>query len=317
MGQLINTFSWSVSAANDFEECRRRRYWSKYAAWEGWDARAPSIRKAAYRLNKMDSRHTLQGKAVEAAVMWTLREKQAGRDVSVEAAYERAARPLLNRCWKESREKQWESDPKRCCNLHEHYYPELHATPDKEWTGEVIRRTKQCIRNFIERVLPRLASVRPEQEVPVGQPDGASDPESFEFEGVKVYALPDYVYRVDGQWHIHDWKSGKPKPEHEWQVSIYGLWANQKHGVSPERIYVYVEYLYDGAVAVAQLGEERLAAVQERIRHSVADMREYLVDGDVARNEPLAKEDWELAAERSACRRCKFFELCRPELEAQ
>ena len=112
MAELKNTFSWSFSASQDFEECRRKRYWSKYAMWNGWSNKATKLQKTAYRLNKMQNRYALMGQAVEDAAMWILREKQDGRDAGVDEAYEKIARPFLNRCWKESKGGQWRTSPR-------------------------------------------------------------------------------------------------------------------------------------------------------------------------------------------------------------
>ncbi len=43
-------------------------------------------------------------------------------------------------------------------------------------------------------------------------------------------------------------------------------------------------------------------------------MTEYLVDFDRAKNEPLPKEEWELAADPASCQHCNFYELCKAEL---
>ena len=315
MAKLTNTFSWSFSAAADFDECRRKRYWSKYGMWNGWDPSAPEIQRKAYQLNKMDNRYSLQGQAVEQAVMWVLREKQAGRDVTVDEAYDRVAKPFLNRCWKESKSRQWESSPKRYCCLREHYYGELDVAAGKELASAVTEHAKRCIGHFQERVLPRLEHVRAEHEVHVATVDQGGDPESFAFEGTKIYAIPDYVYRVGDQWHIHDWKSGRPKKEHQVQLALYGLWAHVKHRVSPENIVVYIEYLHDGVLAFEQLVAHHLESVKELARSSVSDMADYLVDGDIKANKPLPREDWDLALSRSSCRWCNFYELCKAELE--
>ena len=88
MAQLINTFSWSFSAAADFDECRRRRFWSKYAMWGGWAKSAPAISQKAYMLNKMDNRYSIMGKAVEDSIMWILRQNQNGKICSAQDAYE-------------------------------------------------------------------------------------------------------------------------------------------------------------------------------------------------------------------------------------
>jgi hypothetical protein len=314
MADLINTFSWSISARADFEECPRRRYLAKYAMWGGWKADAPDLARAAYRLGKMENRFTLQGNAVERAVMWALRQTQAGQPIKVDQAYEAVVKPYLNQCWSESKKKLWQANPKKHCCLHEHYYPAHHHTPESEMTARMIEQIKRCLSNFFELVLPRLGSVRPEQEVAIAHADGG-DPESFPFESVKVYAIPDYAYRQEDLLHIHDWKAGSEKPAHRDQMTIYGLWAHTKHALPPERIQVHLEYLSKGATQSMALTGQDLEYARGLIRASVAAMAEYLVAGDVRSNQPLPQEDWELSADLDTCRQCRFYELCKAELE--
>jgi hypothetical protein len=315
MADLINTFSWSFSAAEDFEECRRRRYWSKYAMWNGWKETAAPLRRAAYRLGKMRNRYSLLGEAVERAVLWALRQKQRGGDAATDPAYESAARPYLNECWKQSRDKLWQSDPKKHCCLWEHYYGRIEGDAQKEMVDFITGQAKRCIANFIEKVLPSLAGVKREDEVGIARVGQGGDAESFDLAGVRVYAIPDYAYWAAGDLHIHDWKSGKPRETHSQQLAVYGLWANVKKGAAPERVHVYLQYLAEGATAHERLTEERLQRVREGIAGSVADMADYLEDGDIRRNAPRPAEEWELAADRNACRMCSFRELCGPELE--
>lgn len=314
MAELRNTFSWSFSAAEDFAECRRRRYWAKYAMWGGWSPNATARQQAAYRLTKMENRHALAGQAVEQAARWILRRKQEGRDADAEEAYETEARPFLLRRWQESKTRAWRVNPKKHCCLHEHYYHGFADRDEKEIIVHLREHIKRCLANFIASTLPRLAEVRSDQELPVATAaDG--DPESFEFEGVKVYAIPDYVYRVGEVCHIHDWKSGRESDRHAEQVRLYGLWAHLKHGVRPDQCQTHLEYLARGEVRSAELSEADLEAAAASIRLSVEEMTEYLENGDRARNEPLPMEDWELAATREPCRLCNFLELCAPELE--
>ena len=315
MGKLENVFSWSFSAAHDFEECRRKRYWSKYGSWGGWDKQAPPEQRKAYQLNKMDNIYSLQGTAAESAVMWVLREHQRGVSVTVEQAYEAIAKPMLNRCWMESKKGDWQANPKQFCCLREHYYKVWDAQREKERTEAVVKHTKMCIANFIERVLPRLASIRREDEIEVTHSD-RGDPESFVFNGVKIYAIPDFVYRAGDMVNIHDWKAGKVKESHQWQLALYGLWAHVKHGVAPEKVCCYVEYLATGQVAPFAFNAQKMDEVITQIGESVADMSGYLEDEDRARNEALPKEDWELCGDESVCRNCNFYELCAPELNA-
>lgn len=316
MGELKNTFSWSFSAANDFEECRRRRYWSKYGMWGGWDSHAPELAQKAYQLNKMDNIYSLRGTAAEMAVMCALRHLQDGEEVTVDAIYQKAARPYLNKCWKESKEKQWRINAKRHCCLREHYYNEWDAQAEKEQTVRAMDHIKMCITNFIERVWPRLTTVKRGDELVIAQPD-QGDPEHFTYNGIKIYSIPDYGYHREHQVHIHDWKSGRVRAEHREQLCLYGLWAHTKLDVPPESILAYDEYLAEGKVAVEQLSAGHLDEVRGRIDESVMDMAEYLLDGDIQRNMPLAREEWDLAPDTQICRRCNFFELCRKEIEGE
>jgi len=315
MAELRNTFSWSFSAADDFDECRRKRYWAKYAMWGGWSRDADALARTAYRLTKMENRYSLQGRAVELSVMWVLGQARGGSAVSSEEAYAEIARPFLNRAWKESRDGVWRANPKKHCCLHEHYYAEPGSAADKAWTQSVSDTTKTCIDNFIRLVLPELLEVRPESELEIATVARGGDPESFSFEGVKVYAIPDYGYRTATGVRIYDWKSGKPREKHVAQLALYGLWANTKHGLAASDIEVSIEYLASGERQRRCLAEADLAAVREKIVVSVQDMREYLVDGDIARNEPLPGPDWELTENPRACRMCNFYELCKPELD--
>jgi hypothetical protein len=263
----------------------------------------------------MANKYSLQGNAVELSVMWVLRRKQAGETVTAERAYEEIARPFLNRAWKESKDKVWQVNPKKHCCLREHYYSRFSTEPEKEWTRAIAQNTKLCIANFIDSVLPTLQGVRPGQELDVATVD-RGDPESFTYSDVKIYAIPDYVYKDGDELHIYDWKSGKPREKHKDQLALYGLWAHTKHAVDPASIKVHIEYLLPGTSVSMFLEKAALTGVEARIVESVQDMAEYLVDGDVRKNTPLPKEDWDLAPNLGPCRMCNFYELCEPELSA-
>lgn len=316
MGQLKNTFSWSFSAAEDFEQCRRRRYWSKYAMWGGWDRRATAGQKSAYRLSKMDNRWGLMGQAAENAIMWTLRQHQAGVPTDADAAWNTIARPFLTKKWTESGEGKWRNDPKRFCCLREHYYRTM--GDENEAKRQIAAQVRHCIDNFIDKVLPRIGHVAPAQEFRIASPELGGDVENFTYEGVKIYAIPDYAYRLGDEVHIHDWKAGKIKADqHRLQLSLYALWAMVKHGAALDRIFLYVEYLNEGQVLPFQLTDADMEETRAIMSDSVGEMTEYLVDHDRTKNEPLPKEEWELTLDPANCGQCNFYELCKPELQQQ
>lgn len=313
MAKLTNVFSWSHSAAGDFELCRRKRYWSKYGAWGGWEADASAECRTAYRLNKMTNRFCLYGVAAEESVMWMLRAHQQGRVVTVEEAFDTVARPQLRRAWDESKGKIWQQFPKAAC-LHEHYYPQFCGMKDMEIMQQIAGVVKTCLKHFQAQVLPRLAGVTPEMEIPVSVV-GKGDAEHFFIDGIKVYAIPDYVYVMEGVWHIIDWKSGSPKPEHLEQLALYALWAKEKHGIPAGRIQLQLEYLQQGTFECFTVDDDELEVVKARIAESVQDMAQYLEEGDVVKNCPLPRAEWDMCYEPGICAQCSFFELCRRELK--
>ena len=144
MGELKNTFSWSFSAAEDFEQCRRRRYWSKYGMWGGWSPRATPEQRTAYRLSKMDNRWGLMGQAVELAILWLFRQHQQGNAVDPVTAWDRVARPFLSRKWNESNAGNWRGSPKQYCCLREHYYQTL---DDENEAMEITTAIKEATTN--------------------------------------------------------------------------------------------------------------------------------------------------------------------------
>jgi len=282
--------------------------------WGGWEKNADEITRTAYRLNKMDNRWGLMGQAAENSIMRVLRQHQAGNAMDAENAFETVARPFLREKWKQSKRGEWPSSPNQFCCLREHYYGTM--GDEKAVAEQMSGQIKNCIVNFIEKVLPRIGTVTREQELPVKTADMGGDPENITWNGVKMYVIPDYAYRLGDAFHIHDWKAGKIKESHREQLGLYAIWAREKFRAKPEETFLYVEYLNEGQVAPFQLTAEDFEALEARIEASVAEMTEYLVDFDRKRNEPLPKDEWELASDTSSCRHCNFYELCKEELVA-
>ena len=75
---------------------------------------------------------------------------------------------------------------------------------------------QNCIKNFIEKVLPRVGEIKPDQEFQIATPEQGGDVEHFFYEGVKIYSIPDYAYKIGDEVHIHDWKAGKTPQGFAW-----------------------------------------------------------------------------------------------------
>jgi hypothetical protein len=318
MGDLKNTFSWSFSAREDFDECRRRRFWAKYAMWGGWDAGATPLQRKAYQLAKMHNRFSLLGNAVEHTIRKAIRHAQQEEMLTADTLYQKYTRDYLNAAWKQSRDGLWQTNPKKYICLFEHYYgTDATEEQQKEWIAFIARQCRLCVENFIETVLPRLAGIRQDDEVSIAHVGSGGDPESFVLEGHKIYAIPDYVYRRGDDWFIHDWKAGKQKPHHRDQMLLYALWARTQHKVDPDHLTLLLEYLSLKDSVKIEVSPDLLDQTVETIQSSISEMADYVVDGDLKRNVPIPQEDWDLAADPMTCRLCNFYELCKPEIDEQ
>ena len=284
--------------------------------WGGWERSATAEQKAAYRLGKMDNQWGLMGQAAELAIMWILRQKQQNKPVHSDEAWNTVARPFLTKNWTESQEGKWQTQPKKYCCLREHYY-HVFSNKDEENTAKrkIAQQVQTCISNFTQTVLPRIQNIKPIDELPIALPEAGGDVEHFIYEGVKVYAIPDYAYRHDGKIFIHDWKAGKIKEQHKMQLLLYALWAQEKHQGKLSDLLLFVEYLNENSVLPLEPTPEDMENLIARMSNSVAEMSEYLEDCDREKNIPLPKEEWELAEDPRNCRLCNFYELCKKELE--
>jgi len=314
MSELKNTFSWSFSQEQDFKECKRKQFFSRYGMWGGWDSGASSEKRSAYRLKQMKNKWSLIGDAVETAVLEVLERRRVGSPFSAETAMQ-TAMSLLRSAWKEHTSEKWRAKPKKYTCISELYYGKISpdsGTERDEWVSLVRGRTEICIQNFFAQILPHIPEVTYEQIVPIARA-GQGDPEHFHLGGIKVYAIPDWVYKNEGKIVVHDWKTGIRRDRHKEQLAIYGLWSQRKHNATPDEIELFIEYLESGEQTQVEYSVEIASALCDRILSSVKEMKQYLVDRDIEKNEPLPKESFPETEDLSRCKNCNFIELCGRE----
>ena len=307
---MSQDFTWSYSSAVEFEVCRRKRFWKHYAGQGGEKPEAPAESRRVCFLSRLENLPCLVNCAVKESILWSLHRLQQGREVDVDSAYCAVARPFLNQRWQSSRSGTWREQSGAAC-LREHYYGQWTPEEERHQAGLAAELVRKCLDQFIQRVWPRLQSVDPASEICTDAVPG-----SFDLEGVPIIAIPDYAYRCDAGICIHEWKSGPRCAGNARQIGVYGLWAHKTLEVASGEVLLFLEYLGDGALAAARFNQQNLLQTIAYIEASVADMSEYLVDGDRHKNRPVPREEWDISMDEQICRRCNFYELCAPELEA-
>lgn len=301
MTEIVNEFAWSVSRHREFQECPRRYYLAHYAFWGGWEREASALARACYRFTKMKNLDMWAGEIVHGTIEWVLRrlweEKPVTRDAARGYAVER-----LRQGWRESKERQWERDPKRRVNLFEHYYG---IEIPKERTDEIKEHVLRCVENFwTSEVFAFIRSVDRTAWKAIEKRD------AFHLGDVKVWVKIDFALAHNERFYIYDWKSGREGADDLRQLACYALYARAHWKVPYDRLRivpVYLRELSEAGVQEYAVSPEQLIEAKEEILQSAAHLRARLVDPE--RN--LARmEDFPMTTETWRCRRCFFQEVC-------
>jgi len=305
MRVLKNELTWSFSRDRLFRECKRAYYYHYYASWGGWLKNAESFTRRAYILKNMRNVDAWVGDIVHQVIKWILESKinpedsifQNQKGITCEAAIKKC-KVMVHKTWEQSRSKLWEKDPKNNLNLFEHYYSkEL----NREDLAKKLKKITTSIRNFYSSGLPLAVGELPKEcFLRIDEMD------SFDFEGVRLFAVPDFAVKDDG-YVLFDWKTGKPSDNDILQLSCYGLYAIQKWKTSFDSIKVIPVYLTNETVSLKPISPEKVENIKNYIQESINDMRSLFSDSKkctVDLNSCQKTDDaWR-------CKYCRFQEIC-------
>jgi hypothetical protein len=298
MARLTNTFSWSLSRQQMFDECRRQYYLYYYRAWGGWEDGAEPAARLPYRLKQIVTLEMWIGDILHRLIQNHMTRLQRGFRPMAQPLREQA-RVILNQEWRQSLDQRWRENPKHNRNLFEHYY--AIGISDERRT-ELRDRLFTCLDHFCALpLLDRLVAAEPDAWLAVEQLD------TFLVDRVPVYTKIDCAARLGGQTLIIDWKSGRASDRDVQQVACYGLYAMQKWNVGFDGLRAMLVYLLENTVSEVPITADQALAMQERIVTGIQAMCEALADpaGNAAR-----EEDFPMTDQRRRCRRCNFHEIC-------
>jgi len=283
-------FSWSASRHDSFASCRRRYYYSYYAAVE--DAEI-------HRLKKLSALPMWAGSLVHDAIERFLRAHDTLPPAEEQEAFVRSVvHSVMVTDWRES-----EAGSPRF-RLFEHEYAVPVGQEDKRIAVNVVMRS---LRNFFRS--PTLARAL---ALGRGRWLALEDLVSFHVGDVEVFLRMDLAYREEsGRVVIVDWKTGRGEGRfNEMQVAGYALYAVEKGWVAdPSEIATELNYLVIPRAARRAVDRSRVEQARQFIEKSARSMKALLVDPleNVAR-----MEDFPMVDRPSLCRRCNFRRLCFP-----
>lgn len=291
---MPSPFSWSASRHDSFASCRRRYYYSYYAAVDD-----PEIQ----RLKKLSALPMWAGNVVHEAIERFLRAHDGLPSAEEQDAFVRSVvHSVMVTDWRES-----EAGSLRF-RLFEHEYQVPVVQEDKRLAVNVVMRS---LRHFFRS--PTLA-----RALALGRDRwlALEDLVSFHVGDVEVFLRMDLAYREeDGRVVIVDWKTGRGEGRfNEVQVAGYALYAAEKQWVEdPERIETELAYLVIPKAVRRKVDARKVEQARRFIEKSASNMKSLLLDPV----QNLARmDDFPMIDRPGMCRRCNFRRLCFPRAEA-
>ena len=305
MVKLRSQLSWSFSRDRLFRECQRAYYYHYYASWGGWENNADDLTKKTYLLKNIRNIDVWIGNVVHQIIKWILESRIQGSkdlftnksDISYQDAANKA-KEILIKTWEQSRMQLWKENIKNNLNLFEHYYgPE----PTRDELTSKLQKVTKSIKNFYNSgLLDYIANIPQENFLKIDELD------TFEFEGVKVFAVPDFAL-LNENYLLYDWKTGKKNDRDILQLSCYALYALVKWSTESEKIRVIPVYLTQENLTLSPVDYIETDKVKEYIRNSLSQMKSIL--SNIEQNQAnitLCPKTENL----KRCQRCNFQEIC-------
>jgi len=288
-----NEFAWSLSRHDTFMTCKRKYYYSYYAASED-----PEIR----RLKHLSALPLWAGSVVHDTLERLLKERdQVPGAAEQEALVKAAVHESMLRDWQHSERGGEEF------RLFEHEYTQPIDQEDKKLVVTIVMRS---LRNAL-----RGPTLREAFELGKERWLSVEELVDFDLDGTPVRLRMDLAFRdKDGHVVIVDWKTGRREGRfNETQLAGYALYALRRGWVqAPEELRTELAYLVVPKYVRRSVVAHTLTHAQRFIHKSAANMQALLAD--VAANQARL-EDFPMIDRPQICRRCNYRRLCYPRVE--
>ncbi len=278
---------WSISRYETFDKCKRQYYYQYYSKHVK-DVPGYKINK----LKNLTSEPLESGKVVHDVIEKFLeRLRKSTSDINTEKFYKYAYSLLENRFSKNT--------------FLETYY-NFKEKPDyeKSWN-----RVKKCLDNFIKSPVYNWIFMK----AVTNREDWLIEPGGYgetRLNGIKAYCKMDFLFPVDGEVFILDWKTGKKDEyKHTQQLLGYAAATSNNFNIPEEKISPSIVYLYpEFSELVVDITKGKLDSFFKTIQQQYNEILSYCSDPE--NNIPLNIENFQGSPSPYLCRNCKFQEIC-------
>lgn len=137
-----------------------------------------------------------------------------------------------------------------------------------------------------------------------------------ELRAVNVMAAPDFgVVISDNKYLIIDRKTGQEKMDSDWvseQLKIYALKMLLKSNIKIENVEIeaYEVYLPSLHQIGGKIEKADIDHIVEKLKEDVEYQKQFLEDGDIIKNQPLAPSHFARTNSAKKCASCTFRKVC-------
>ena len=144
--------------------------------------------------------------------------------------------------------------------------------------------------------------------------DWIIEPEDFgetRINNMKAYCKVDFLFPIDNQIYIIDWKTGKQdENKHRKQLLGYKLYASNNFSISPDKIIPIISYLHPEYKELElEFNESDIDDLTDQIKKETEIM--YSMCEDIEENTPKSKNEFAKTTNKKICDWCNYRELCR------
>ena len=281
---------WSISRYEVFDKCKRQYFFQYYARYaEG----VPSYK--IKQLKELTSTALEVGNVVHDVLEAFLRRLQkSSSDVDEKRFFEYAAALTADYFSRKS--------------FLEVYYGTVAGID----VARALSMVELCLKNFINSPVYSWIFMK----AITNRANWMIEPEGYgetRLAGLKAYCKMDFLFPVDGDIVILDWKTGKKDMyKHSSQLIGYAAAASSNFGIPWKTIYPKIVYLspqFDEFEL--KLRNEEFEGLFKRTKAQTEEMYSYCAD--IEKNKPLAMERFPKTPSTSMCGWCNFQELCFPD----
>ena len=277
---------WSISRYEVFDKCKRQYF---YAYYPKFVRAVPSYK--VQQLKNLTSYPLEIGNVVHDVLEAFLRRLQkSDSDIDERRFFEYA---------REKARSYFSSK-----TFIEDYYESL-KTPSFD---DAFVKISKCLDNFIKSPCYSWVFMKAitNKENWLIEPPGFGE---TRLNGLKAYCKMDFLFPVENEFHILDWKTGnKDHYKHSNQLIGYAAATHNNFNAPWNSIFPKIIYLHPEFEEFELELKEDVSLFFDKVKQQTEEM--YGFCADVDQNIPLPIDAFTLSPSKSACSFCNFQELC-------